>query len=631
MCGIFGFISQSTEPEKLKKYISDLFTLTEPRGRQASGLSIFKSQNIDIFKRPMRASEMIKSKLYQDFISDSLKRDGETVTVLGHCRLVTDGSELNDFHNQPLVMDEVNGVHNGVINNFERIKDSYKLSTQGKSDTEVLFRYIDSQLAQGFTPVETIQKVTSLIRGSASLGIIFPKYEVLTISTNFGSLYFCSIKTDLFIFTSEHKILQDFLNQNQLKSEIKKLDANHGMSICIDGLIEQPFELMKINSSPKLSPKFDVFSTTDKSPNPKNIKRCKSCILPINYPFITFDTNGVCSICNKYKKQKFLGIDELNRYLDRYRSKNGEPDCLIGLSGGRDSSYGLHLLKTELGMNPIGFCYDWLLTSRKARHNVAKMAGALGVEVIYRCGDYEKQARNIRKNINGFLKDPDLGMMTFVQAGDKEMYHYGRQVRKELNLDLTVWCSGYQLEQREFFLGYAGIDKTLTNNPRLYDYGWITKLQMVCYYGLKSLKNPYYWNSSVIDNALAFWHCMVAKDDFLYLFNYYPWNESEVEAVLKDKYEWEADLNYGTNQWRMDDFHTSFINYVYYTVGGFSEFDDFRSNQIREGILSRHEALKLAETDNNIRYESLIEFSQLVGINLEHTLKRINAIPKLYL
>ena len=129
---------------------------------------------------------------------------------------------------------------------------------------------------------------------------------------------------------------------------------------------------------------------------------------------------------------------------------------------------------------------------------------------------------------------------------------------------------------------------------------------------------------------MAFWHCFVAKDDFLYLFNYYPWNEEEVERTLKEKYEWEADLDYGVNQWRMDDFHTAFINYVYYTVGGFSEFDDFRSNQVREGLITRDEALRLTAIDNNIRYESLMEFSNLVGFNLEHVLKEIDAIPKLY-
>ena len=281
-------------------------------------------------------------------------------------------------------------------------------------------------------------------------------------------------------------------------------------------------------------------------------------------------------------------------------------------------------------MNPVGFTYDWLLTSKKARHNIAKMAGALDVEVIYRCGNYPRQAANIRNNIEGFLKDPHLGMMTFVQAGDKEMYHWGRKIRKEKNLPLTVWCSGFQLEQREFFVGYCGINKTLVNNPRLFDYGWSTKLQLGMFYTLKTLKNPSYWNRSIWDNFLAYWHCFIAKDDFLYLFNYYPWVEQEMERTLNDLYAWEADSKFGENQWRMDDVHTAFNNYVYYSVGGFSEFDDFRSNQIREGLITRDEALKLVEKDNATKYEALKEFASLIGFNLEHVLKEIDSIPKLY-
>ena len=103
-----------------------------------------------------------------------------------------------------------------------------------------------------------------------------------------------------------------------------------------------------------------------------------------------------------------------------------------------------------------------------------------------------------------------------------------------------------------------------------------------------------------------------------------------MEALLKEKYNWEVDSQYGENQWRMDDFHTAFNNYVYYTIGGFSEFDDFRSNQIREGILTRDEALKLAAKDNTVKFENLLQFSQLIGFNLEHVLSKIEAVPKLY-
>ena len=84
--------------------------------------------------------------------------------------------------------------------------------------------------------------------------------------------------------------------------------------------------------------------------------------------------------CNAYEKQEFKGEDELIKILEKYRSKNNKPDCLVGFSGGRDSSYGLHLLKEKFKMNPIAYTYDWGLTTDNARINAAKICGKLGIQ-----------------------------------------------------------------------------------------------------------------------------------------------------------------------------------------------------------------------------------------------------------
>ena len=59
----------------------------------------------------------------------------------------------------------------------------------------------------------------------------------------------------------------------------------------------------------------------------KNLKRCSQCILPETYPFIKFNSNDVCNYCENYEKQNFLGEEKLFKYLEKFRSKNGEPDC----------------------------------------------------------------------------------------------------------------------------------------------------------------------------------------------------------------------------------------------------------------------------------------------------------------
>ena len=69
---------------------------------------------------------------------------------------------------------------------------------------------------------------------------------------------------------------------------------------------------------------------------------------------------------------------------------------------------------------------------------------------------------------------------------------------------------------------------------------------------------------------------------------------------------------------------------IYYKLAGFSEFDDFRSKQVRDNKITREQALELAKLDNGPKFEVLEHFASLVGINLEHTLSKINTLDTLY-
>ena len=149
------------------------------------------------------------------------------------------------------------------------------------------------------------------------------------------------------------------------------------------------------------------------------------------------------------------------------------------------------------------------------------------------------------------------------------------------------------------------------------------------FYLSQYLLNPSYINESFVESAMSFINAFVAKDDFLYLFQYIPWKEEEINRTLLDDYGWEK-APYTDNTWRIGDGYTTFINYIFYTVAGFSEFDTFRSQQIRAGILDRQTAMNLAQIDNQFDMDTLKEFIGQVGLNLEEVLTQINKIPKLY-
>ena len=220
------------------------------------------------------------------------------------------------------------------------------------------------------------------------------------------------------------------------------------------GSLRTPPKLDAFNFRSKQSPAFEW-----KNPQAKDLRRCSTCILPETFPFIEFDERGVCNLCRHYEASRYQGRAKLETALQPYRKNNGDPDCLVAFSGGRDSAYGLHYLVREMGMRPIAFTYDWGMVSDNGRRNQARVVGKLGVEHIIRSPDIRRKRDYIRMNLEAWLKRPDLGMIPLFSAGDKQFYHYGRVLRDENDIELTVFCAGNPFEMTAFKTGFCGIQE----------------------------------------------------------------------------------------------------------------------------------------------------------------------------
>lgn len=144
------------------------------------------------------------------------------------------------------------------------------------------------------------------------------------------------------------------------------------------------------------------------------------------------------------------------------------------------------------------------------------------------------------------------------------------------------------------------------------------------------LRSPGYFNSSLWDTlAGEYYRSFTEKTDYYHIFDYWRWDEHLIDTTLLDQYDWEKAPDTNTT-WRIGDGTAAFYNYVYYTVAGFTEHDTFRSNQIREGDLSREEALKLVEDENRTRYPNIKWYLDAVGMEFKDVIQVVNAIPKLY-
>ncbi len=357
------------------------------------------------------------------------------------------------------------------------------------------------------------------------------------------------------------------------------------------------------------------------------LQRCSKCILPETFPFIEYDANGVCNYCRNYRPITLQGPGALEQMVAPFRRTDGEQDCIVTFSGGRDSSYGLHYVREVLKLTPIAYSYDWGMITDLGRRNQARLCGKLGIEHIIVSADIAQKRANIRRNVSAWLKRPQLGTVPLFMAGDKQYFYHANLLRRRNGINLVVLCEN-MLETTHFKSGFCGIRPNY-DAARPYALSAGQKLQLLTYYGIAFLHNPAYLNRSLLDTAGAFLSFYAIPHDYLNLYNYIPWNEEQIESLLCDVYNWETAPDTHST-WRIGDGTAGFYNYIYYTVTGFSEIDTFRSNQVREGILTRDRALALAREENQPRYESIRWYLDTIGLEFESTIRVINAMPRLY-
>lgn len=112
------------------------------------------------------------------------------------------------------------------------------------------------------------------------------------------------------------------------------------------------------------------------------MKYCKICILPETYPGITFNDEGICNYCLEHQPQKpVLGKEKLVQEISTHKGK-GTYDCVVPLSGGKDSTYILYYVVKELGLHPLAVTYNSGYRTQLADENVKNTCQALSVPLV---------------------------------------------------------------------------------------------------------------------------------------------------------------------------------------------------------------------------------------------------------
>jgi len=307
------------------------------------------------------------------------------------------------------------------------------------------------------------------------------------------------------------------------------------------------------------------------------VKRCSRCIQTASYPGIEFDSDGVCTVCRAFERreaaQKKTNEAEFLRILDRARKRNPKYNALVGISGGKDSSYVLHLMVKRYKANVLAFTYDNGFHTDEAWQNVDAMVNALGVEHTSVGTDKELFRRIHQALLKNRCADLCLGCPTGGIAAANEL-------ALEHRIPLVVWGFSPQTEPIfpvEFYTTY--------------DYRY-----------LLNAAKPYVKRSELGSFRHAampwlFYTLFVKRVRYVFLPEYVDWNEREIREVLSREYGW---VDYGRGVPHFDcvlcDLYDYFLNQRF----GVSRVVERLSQMVRCGQLGREEALAKLEAEDPV-------------------------------
>lgn len=669
MCGVFGIITNPVSglsANVLESAMHDVFKLSETRGKDASGALLVLPDRIEVIKSARPVSYLIAQPQFKQMLvrAKDAYKDKAAFVVVGHTRMETNGAVQEEFNNQPIIKDGHLILHNGIIvNDLALWRANPSLRRDFQVDTEIFGALLGLGADQGNTLVEAVQTAFSQIKGGNTVAALRLDQNQIVVGTSNGSMYFWkSFDEETVVFASERLIVERTAKRLQAKGKVPLVQQlKPGFAFSVDfsnaaleifSLTQDPSKQEPENSAqPRQLVQIPLRKVVEKNapilPNKlvdierlmkfdhisiQHIKRCTRCLLPETFPFISFDDQGVCQVCRQYQPRELRGVDALRKITDKARKSNGRPDCLVPISGGRDSCYGLHYIKKELGLNPVAYTYDWGLVTDLARRNISRMCGSLGVEHVLIAANIRQKRENVRKNISAWLQAPTLGMIPLFMAGDKMFFYYASLIRRQMELGPILFSMNW-LEQTGFKTGFANVnniqDIDISVEGKTYSLGGSNIVKLLSYYGKQFLSNPGYLNSSIPDTLFAFFSYYLQRKDYDSIFDYLPWDEKTIEDTIVQGYEWESSPD-SSSTWRVGDGTAAFYNYVYLSVAGFSEFDTFRSNQIREGLITREQALTLIKHESQPRVESFKWYCDTVGIDAIAALNIINKIPKRY-
>lgn len=338
----------------------------------------------------------------------------------------------------------------------------------------------------------------------------------------------------------------------------------------------------------------------------RDLRYCLRCCMPETNEGIKFDDFGICQACQSSEQKIHLDWTlrekALRNVLDKHRSQDGSNyDCIVPISGGKDSTFQLHVLTQVYGLRPLAVTFS---------HNWYTKTGRANLELCLE-----------RFNVDHIMFTPNrnlinrLARQSLREIGDSCWHcHAGvgafpLQVAVRWNIPLLVWgesiaessgrASYYapvRKFDREYFLKVSAkvdVDKMVSDNVSRGE--------------LRGFELP------------SAEECERVGLLGIHLGDYIFWDDERQMEFVRDTYGWQEDgvagtyKGYKSVECRMAGLH----DYTKYLKRGFGRATDHASADVRAGLMTREEGFELAKQYDPERPEILDYYLEITGLTEE--------------
>lgn len=342
-----------------------------------------------------------------------------------------------------------------------------------------------------------------------------------------------------------------------------------------------------------------------------NIRYCKKCLFPETKPDLHFNEDGVCSACVA-AEQKNVGIDwnqrekDFHEIIGHFKSKspNRGYDCIVPVSGGKDSTYQAYFMKYKCGLNPLLVCFETTAVTELGQRNLDNLS-EMGMDLIH-----------FKKNHPVYKK---MVIESFKRVGD-EMWpnHIGIftipvMIAVKFNIPLIIWGENPQQE-------YGGpsldsVKNRILNRRWLEEFGGLLGNRIQDMIGVEGITEkeltPYFYPSDEDIERVGV--------TGIFLGHYFFWDARKQLDIVKEhgfsvKEDGPIEGTY-TNYENLDEKLVGLHDYLKFVKYGFGRATDHACIDIRNSRLTRQEGLDLVKKyDGKYPHYAVSEFIKYSGM-----------------